>query len=40
MEESAYAWKALKLLPEPLRAKKEAQLTLTLAEVMESLGDE
>jgi hypothetical protein len=39
MEESAYAWGALKLLPEEVRGKKESQLELNLAEIMESLGD-
>lgn len=39
MEESIYAWGALKMLPEEVRGKKEAQLVLNLAEVMESLGD-
>jgi hypothetical protein len=39
MDESAYAWGALKELPETVREKKESQLELNLAEVMESLGD-
>lgn len=39
MEGSAYAWGALKLLPEETRGKKESQLNLNLAEIMESLGD-
>jgi nucleotide-binding universal stress UspA family protein len=39
MDESAYAWGALKELPETVRDKKESQLELNLAEVMESLGD-
>ncbi|MBS0166233.1 MAG: hypothetical protein JSR29_09135 [Nitrospira sp.] len=39
MEESVYAYGALKLLPEEVRGRKEAQLTLNLAEIMESLGD-
>lgn len=39
MDESAYAWKALKQLPEEVREKKEAQLELNLAEIMETLGD-
>jgi hypothetical protein len=39
MEESVYAWTALKSLPEAVRAKKETQLELNLAEIMESLGD-
>ena len=39
MDESAYAWGALKTLPEGVRDKKESQLELNLAEVMESLGD-
>ena len=39
MDASAYAWGALKLLPEEVRGKKEAQLALNLAEIMESLGD-
>lgn len=40
MEESAYAYGALKLLPEEIRGRKEAQLTLNLAEIMESFGDD
>jgi hypothetical protein len=40
MEESAYAWGALKTLPEGVRDKKESQLELNLAEIMESLGDD
>ena len=39
MDESAYAWGALKELPEAVREKKESQLELNLAEIMESLGD-
>ena len=39
MEESIYARGALNMLPEDVRGKKEAQLALNLAEVMESLGD-
>lgn len=39
MEESIYAWGALKAFPEPLRDKKELQLHLNMAEIMESLGD-
>jgi hypothetical protein len=39
MEESVYAWGALKLFPETLRARKELQLQLNVAEIMESLGD-
>ena len=39
MEESVYAWSALKELPEAVRDKKEIQLELNLAEIMESLGD-
>ena len=39
MDESAYAWGALKMLPEEIRGRKEAQLELNLAEIMESLGD-
>ena len=39
MDASAFAWGALKLLPEDVRDKKEAQLALNLAEIMESLGD-
>ncbi len=39
MEESAYAWGALKHLPETVREKKEVQLQLNMAEIMESLGD-
>jgi len=39
MDESAYAWGALKELPEAVRDKKEIQLELNLAEIMESLGD-
>ena len=37
MEESVYARGALKTLPEMLREKKEIQLYLNLAEIMESL---
>jgi hypothetical protein len=40
MEESVYAYGALRLLPEEVRGRKEAQLTLNLAEIMESLGDD
>lgn len=40
MDESAYAWGALKLFPEAVRKRKEAQLELNLAEIMESLGDD
>ena len=40
MDESAYAWEALKTLPEEIRGKKEVQLLLNLAEIMESLGDD
>ena len=40
MEESAYAWGALKTLPEGVRDKKDSQLELNLAEIMESLGDD
>lgn len=40
MDESAYAWGALKTLPEGVRDKKESQLELNLAEIMESLGDD
>ena len=39
MEESVYARGALKQLPEEMRKKKEVQLHLNLAEIMESLGD-
>ncbi len=39
MEESVYAWSALKTFPEEVRDKKELQLKLNLAEIMESLGD-
>lgn len=39
MEESVYAWNALKNLPEAVRDKKETQLRLNLAEIVESLGD-
>lgn len=39
MEESVYARGALKMFPETLRAKKELQLQLNMAEIMESLGD-
>ncbi len=39
MEESVYARGALKAFPEPLRDKKELQLHLNMAEIMESLGD-
>lgn len=40
MDESVYAWGALKTLPEGVRDKKESQLALNLAEIMESLGDD
>jgi hypothetical protein len=40
MDQSAYAWEALKMLPEEIRGKKEVQLMLNLAEIMESLGDD
>jgi hypothetical protein len=39
MDSSAYAWGALKAFPEAVRKKKETQLELNLAEIMESLGD-
>lgn len=39
MDESAYAWGALKTLPENIREKKEVQLQLNLAEIMETLAD-
>ena len=39
MDASAYAWGALKMVPEEMREKKEVQLVLNLAEIMESLGD-
>lgn len=39
MEASVYAWGALKTLPEGVREKKESQLKLNLAEIMESFGD-
>ncbi len=39
MDESVYAWSALKALPEAIRDKKEIQLELNLAEIAESLGD-
>jgi len=39
MDESAYAWKALKTLPEGVRDKKDIQLELNLAEIMETLAD-
>lgn len=39
MEESVYAWSALKTFPEEVRDKKELQLKLNLAEIIESLGD-
>lgn len=39
MDQSAYAWGVLKTLPEAVREKKETQLELNLAEIMESLGD-
>ena len=39
MEESVYAWNTLKTFPEEVRDKKELQLELNLAEIMESLGD-
>jgi hypothetical protein len=38
-DESAYAWRELRKLPKESRDRKEAQLELNLAEVMESLGD-
>jgi hypothetical protein len=40
MEESVYARGALKTLPETVRGKKETQLYLNLAEIVESLGDD
>ena len=40
MGQSVYAWGALKTLPEAVREKKETQLQLNLAEIMESLGDD
>ena len=40
MDQSAYAWGPLKTLPEAVREKKETQLQLNLAEIMESLGDD
>jgi hypothetical protein len=40
MDQSAYAWGALKTLPEEVRDKKESQLELNLAEIIESLGDD
>lgn len=39
MEQSVYARSALKTLPEAARDRKEAQLQLNMAEIMESLGD-
>lgn len=39
MDESAYAWGALQTLPEAVRDKKEIQLELNLAEIMETLAD-
>ena len=39
MDESAYARGALKLFPKDVREKKETQLQLNLAEVMDSLAD-
>jgi hypothetical protein len=39
MEEAIYAWSALKTLPEEIRGRKEVQLDLNLAEIMESMGD-
>jgi hypothetical protein len=39
MEESAYAWGALKEFPEAVRDKKETQFELNLADVIQSLGD-
>lgn len=39
MEESVYAWSALKTFPEEVQDKKEIQLELNLAEIVESLGD-
>ena len=40
MDASAYAWRTLKTLPEAVRERKETQLELNLAEIMESLGDD
>src|SRR5262245_21207990 len=40
MEESVYAWGALKAFPEEVRDKKELQLQLNMAEIMETLGDD
>ncbi len=40
MDQSAYAWSVLKTLPEGVRERKETQLQLNLAEIMESLGDD
>jgi hypothetical protein len=39
MEEAVYAWSALKTLPEAIRGRKEVQLELNLAEILESMGD-
>ena len=39
MEESVYARGALKMLPEDVRGKKEYQLELNMADIVESLGD-
>jgi hypothetical protein len=38
-EEAVYAWSALKTLPEGIRGRKEVQLELNLAEILESMGD-
>lgn len=40
MEKSVYAYGALDLLPEEVRDRKETQLSLNLAEIMESFGDD
>ena len=39
MEESVYARGALKMLPEEVRGKREYQLELNMADIVESLGD-
>ncbi len=39
MDASVYAWSALKAFPEEVRGKKEFQLQLNLAEIVESIGD-
>jgi hypothetical protein len=39
MEEAVYASGALKTLPKEIRGRKEVQLELNLAEILESMGD-